>query len=1142
MNMMINTIKYWLGTSKVTMLSLFFLGLFCFGEIAAQTPFSPGAQITSYTDTRVRGYHFVAQSSFNICEVYVPNSMNNNMWHVEIVKFNNSAPPAFPATTNAFVSHFYADSVTGNNSLQCNVAVASGDIMGIYGSRSASNTNANSMANSYDSPNFVTSILSNNTTLRRSGMQFPLNNQQMHDIWSEVNGNTGRIIGYHSCCPTPPKPQGPLNMPTNICAGDTVVMWIPYDTIAEDYSWTVPAGDSILSVQGDTMITIAIGAFSSGGQICVELEDSCMWSGDTCFAYTINQPVAPVNIVGPTDVCQGDSAWYSISNAAGIIDYNWTVTNATVLDDQDTAIHLLFNVGTMNLCVQVQDDCAWSDTTCLTITGAASPSPANAGPDRTICSDFTAQLAATNPAIGDGVWSIVSGPGIGVFSSVSNASATFSPTASGIYTLRWTVNSVGCPSTSDEMQVTVNQSPTANFAASDVCEGSPIGFTDLSNANGGNINSWNWDMNMDQVPDYVIANPIHTYSSVGSYNVRLIVSNQGCADTSFQTVVVSPLPDISVSGNDICLNVATEFENNSTVSSGNISNMSWAYGDGTANGTGGATFAPTHVYAAPGIYTVTVTATTNEGCTGTKQIDVEVYDLPNATFDVANACQFQTSSFEDQSTVTGADIVNWQWSLGNGNDTIYDQNTSYDFQSNGFVPVYLKVTSTFGCVDDSLAYVEIFPSPISEFNFKNKVCLGETLGLESVSSIAYGSIDDFRWTVADSIIYNGSEADHYFDKIGLYSVSLRTISDQGCQSTIEKMVPVYENPIVDFTYSDVCAKAELTFEDLTILGEAVKDYVWDFGDSSSISNDHNPVHTYDTHGVYQVELYVETFKGCADRAVHEINVHERLNPKFEVVTDSGCSPLSIKFSDLTVSESGVDWERFWVFGDGTTRYDTADHVYSNFTGRHTDFTVTLQVRTEFDCYSEFTIDSAVYVVPQPKAAFSSDPENLEFLTTIKPFAQFRDLSRDANRYYWDFGDGSTSKLEHPPHEWKEAGTYEVTLVTENIYGCVDSISHKVIIEHENIAFIPSAFTPNQDGRNEVFTVMGLEQLVDMKMEIFDRWGKLIYEESGPSASWDGTNPRNNVVQGGVYGYRITYQTIRGEIVTKDGVVTVMSVD
>ena len=180
--------------------------------------------------------------------------------------------------------------------------------------------------------------------------------------------------------------------------------------------------------------------------------------------------------------------------------------------------------------------------------------------------------------------------------------------------------------------------------------------------------------------------------------------------------------------------------------------------------------------------------------------------------------------------------------------------------------------------------------------------------------------------------------------------------------------------------------------------------------------------------------------------------------------------------------------------------------------------------------------------PQPKAAFSSDPENLEFLTTIKPFAQFRDLSRDANRYYWDFGDGSTSKLEHPPHEWKEAGTYEVTLVTENIYGCVDSISHKVIIEHENIAFIPSAFTPNQDGRNEVFTVMGLEQLVDMKMEIFDRWGKLIYEESGPSASWDGTNPRNNVVQGGVYGYRITYQTIRGEIVTKDGVVTVMSVD
>ena len=150
--------------------------------------------------------------------------------------------------------------------------------------------------------------------------------------------------------------------------------------------------------------------------------------------------------------------------------------------------------------------------------------------------------------------------------------------------------------------------------------------------------------------------------------------------------------------------------------------------------------------------------------------------------------------------------------------------------------------------------------------------------------------------------------------------------------------------------------------------------------------------------------------------------------------------------------------------------------------------------------------------------------------------------------------GATSRLENPTHEWKEAGDYTVTLITSNIYDCIDSVSHSVnqsgdqlrnstvIIHHENVAFIPSAVTPNQDGNNEVFRVLGLEQIADMRMEIFDRWGNKIHEDTGVNASWDGTNDQNNVVQSGVYGYRISYQTLRGEVVNKDGVVTVLSVD
>ena len=140
------------------------------GDLTAQVQFGPGAQSASYTDTRVRGYYFTAPTNFNICQVYVDNAMNSNLWHVEVVKFTNGAPPAWAGTTNSFTSLFYADSVSGTTPLTTNIPVTSGDIIGIYGSRSGT---GNNMANSYDGTQPTTNILGNTVTLYRSGMQFP---------------------------------------------------------------------------------------------------------------------------------------------------------------------------------------------------------------------------------------------------------------------------------------------------------------------------------------------------------------------------------------------------------------------------------------------------------------------------------------------------------------------------------------------------------------------------------------------------------------------------------------------------------------------------------------------------------------------------------------------------------------------------------------------------------------------------------------------------------------------------------------------------------------------------------------------------------------------------------------------------------
>lgn len=950
----------------------------------------------------------------------------------------------------------------------------------------------------------------------------------------------GRLF-YH-CCPTPSKAQGPFNGPTSVCAGDTVVFWIPKDSNAQGYEWTVPTGDSILSTQGDTMITVAIGPFSTGGQICVDLEDSCTFSGDTCFSYTVAQPTAPSAILGPLNVCQGDSAWYSTASLPGIVDYEWFLTNGTVLAEQDSMIHIQFNVGTVELCLRVKDSCSWSDTTCILINASASPTAANAGPDRNVCDGNLAMLNATVPGVGVGTWTIYSGPGTGVFSDSSSNSSTFSGNAAGVYVLRWTVSSAGCPVTYDDMQVTVNMTPTADFFANDVCEGSPVGFIDLSQANGGVISSWNWDMNQDLVIDHINQNPIHFYGSPGTYNVRLIVGNQGCADTAFKSIIVSPLPDVSFSAEDVCFGLPAEFENNNTVQTGNITKTYWNYGDGSPIDSGNANFAPNHIYSQAGNYTVWCTAKTNKDCVATDQILVKVYHTPKAKFAVNNSCQFQTTSFVDQSTVSGAQISSWAWDFGDNSDSSFIRHPSHDYETNGFVSVSLQVWSSFGCYDDTVTYIEIFPTPVTEFNYQNKVCLGDTLNLESMSTIAYGTLVQHNWLVDDSIHYYSKNPSHYFDKIGLYKVRLQTISDKGCKSFIEKEVPVYEVPETEFLVENVCTRSEAQFRDTTKFGGAIALYEWDFGDSSPLVNEKNPIHVYDTHGVYNVNLYVESFKGCSSWVSHPIEVYERLIPRFTASPDSGCSPLNVHFIEKTKSESGVDWSRVWIFGDGEMQNDTGSHIYRNYTGKFIEYDVTLRVITEHACYSERTMDSLIYVVPQPLAAFIHSPEDLNTLSTVRPFIQFQNTSQEANKYRWSFGDETTSNEHNPAHEWEEAGEYEIVLVARNIYECNDTVSKSITISHVNVPYIPSAFTPNDDGNNEYFMVLGLEQIADMKMLIFDRWGNIVYEEDGVSAKWDGRNADRKIVQSGLYGYRVIYKTIFGEVLERNGVVTVLGVD
>ena len=211
---------------KVTFLNkILFVSLILFTiELKAQTPIAICADQTSFT-SMTRGYHFTAPSTFAICGIFVEDSRSTSAQSAEIVRFTAGPPPAYAGSTNSFVSLFYQNNYAPNSMIAVpNVIVNAGDIIGVYGSRAT--------VNSYGLAQCPTTIQGNPVTLFRSGMQFDLATQQMHDIWSEINYYIGRVTISIDCIILPVQ----LVSFEGECNGSTVELkWSTTSEINNDF-------------------------------------------------------------------------------------------------------------------------------------------------------------------------------------------------------------------------------------------------------------------------------------------------------------------------------------------------------------------------------------------------------------------------------------------------------------------------------------------------------------------------------------------------------------------------------------------------------------------------------------------------------------------------------------------------------------------------------------------------------------------------------------------------------------------------------------------------------------------------------------------------------------------------------------------
>jgi gliding motility-associated-like protein len=221
----------------------------------------------------------------------------------------------------------------------------------------------------------------------------------------------------------------------------------------------------------------------------------------------------------------------------------------------------------------------------------------------------------------------------------------------------------------------------------------------------------------------------------------------------------------------------------------------------------------------------------------------------------------------------------------------------------------------------------------------------------------------------------------------------------------------------------------------------------------------------------------------------------------------------------------------WSFGDGSES-DQFSPSYSYDADGF--FDVTLIVITENGCAD--TIETSYQVYPQPVANYSADPEG--FTDMLSPEVQFTDLSTNTDNWFWTFGTSGSSTDQNPLFSFPSSGSYDVTLVAGNQYGCKATYTQSYEVLPAYNFYVPSAFTPDdEDDFNPVFRVYhtGLKELF---FTLYNRWGEEIFTTRDPDFIWDGTF-RGKKASEGIYSYRAWVRDLEGKQYDYTGQVLLM---
>jgi gliding motility-associated-like protein len=732
---------------------------------------------------------------------------------------------------------------------------------------------------------------------------------------------------------------------------------------------------------------------------------------------------------------------------------------------------------------------------------------------------FTDSSSTTSSSIVKWTWDF--GDGSAPRVATTNAPQTHTYANAGPYSINLQVeNASGCKSIVFSTIITVASNPTANFNYGKAClPAGAVQFTDASTISDGTQNLFSYSWNFGDGGTSQAKNPAYNYSAAGPYLVSLkITSSAGCIDSirkNVDSVYAQPQARFNAP-TEVCLGTTINFTDQSTTPNSTPTGWLWDFGDGSAPST---QQNPTHNYAAPGTYSVSLIITSAVGCVSAPEIKpVIINGLPVADFTPSSpTCVTKTITFNDGSTPNSGNLNKWTWNFGDGSATSSQPSPTHTYATTGTYSVTLQVETNKGCVSTVQSKpVIISPLPVAGFIMPGNCVNDPITQFIDTSSIADNSEAQFTylWNFGDQNASGANpntstikDATHKYTATGDYNVTLTVTSNNGCSSSVTQVFTINGAvPVSTFTVQgglQHCSGDSIRITDNSTVnpGKLVKlEIYWDYtGDPTNKIIIDNP-----TAGVSYSHLYPEFFTPATKDYQIKFIAYSGINCLTERdTTITLIAKPDIIFPAVTPVCADVD---LFQLQAGTSNMTGGNFVFSgtgvSSTGLFDPKTTgpgTYSIRytyTGANGCSNFK-EQDVVVYPVPTVSAGPDKFVLEGgSATLNSTSNGPGLS-----YLWSpVTYLNNAAIAQPITTPKDDITYKLTVTSAD--GC--SASSQVSVKVLKAPTIPNVFSPNGDGIHDKWEIKYLESYPGATVEIYNRYGQKVFESRGYSKPWDGT--------------------------------------